>query len=192
MRQVLQRLKSGAMADVTKRILLGDIVAAHGIRGEVVLRVYTNDPEDIGAYGPLSDESGKHSFEIASAKATAKGVHVRLKGVTTRNEAEALRGTKLYVARDALPPPDEGDYYHEDLVGLTAITPEGTTLGRVVAVQNFGAGDLIEIQLTGGKLTEFVPFTDTYVPTVDIAGGRLTIIVPVMVGDPEPTEGDTQ
>jgi 16S rRNA processing protein RimM len=170
---------------VSKRILLGDIVAAHGIRGEVVLRSHTADPEAIAAYGPLSDEVGQRTFLIASAKATTKGVIARIKGVTTRNEAEALRGTKLYVSRNALPSPDDGDYYHEDLVGLTAVSPDGVTFGKVVAMQNFGAGDLVEIQLAGSKLTEFIPFTDACVPSVDIAAGRMTIVMPQMVGDEE-------
>ncbi len=176
---------------VTKRILLGDIVAAHGIRGEVVLRTYTTDPEDIGAYGALADEQGRRTFEITHAKATNKGVIARIKGVATRNDAEALRGTKLYVARDALPPADDGDYYHEDLIGLAVVAPDGVAIGKVLAVQNFGAGDLLEIQLTGSKLTEFVPFTDPYVPTVDLAGGKLVVIMPVMVGEPEPGAGST-
>ncbi len=171
---------------VSKRILLADIVSAHGIRGEVVLRTYTADPEDIGAYGALADESGSRSFRIVRAKAGTKGVIAQLAGISTRNQAEALRGTKLYVARAALPPPADGDYYHEDLIGLTVITPDGGTIGKVAAMQNFGAGDLLEIQLSGGKATEFVPFTDTYVPTVDIAAGTVVVIMPVMVGDPEP------
>jgi 16S rRNA processing protein RimM len=175
---------------VTKRILLGDIVAAHGIRGEVVLRTHTADPEAIGAYGALVDEAGGRTFVLTSAKATTKGVIGRIKGVTTRNEAEVLRGTKLYVARDALPPPEDGDYYHEDLIGLAAVTPDGSAIGKVVAMQNFGAGDLIEIQLAGGKLTEFVPFTDACVPTVDIAGGKVVVVRPTMVGDAEPGASD--
>ena len=171
---------------MTQRILLADIVSAHGIRGDVVLRTYTADPEAISSYGTLSDESGRRTFEIASARATNKGVVARIKGVATRTDAEALRGTKLYVARSALPAPDDGDYYHTDLIGLAAQAPDGVPIGRIVAVQNFGAGDLLEIQLAGSKDSEFVPFTDACVPTVDIAGGTVVVIMPVMVGEPEP------
>jgi 16S rRNA processing protein RimM len=185
-------VRNAEQALVTKRILLGDIVSVHGIRGEVVLRAHTANPADVGAYGALTDETGQKTFEIVSAKATTKGVIARIKGVLTRNDAEALRGTKLYVSRAALPAPDDGDYYNEDLVGLAAVALDGTAIGKVVAVQNFGAGTLLEIQLSGGKLTEFVPFTDACVPTVDIIGGKVSVIMPVLVGDPEPsaTEGE--
>lgn len=176
---------------VTKRILLAQIVSAHGIRGEVVLRTYTADPEAISTYGELSDDNGRRTFEVATARATTKGVVARIKGVATRNDAEALRGTKLYVARTALPAPAAGDYYHADLIGLAAQAPDGTPIGKVVAVQNFGAGDLLEIELrksTGPEpvTTEFVPFTDACVPVIDIAGGTVVVIPPVMVGEAEP------
>ena len=175
---------------MTKRVLLGDIVGAHGIRGDVVIRAYTADPADIAAYGPLTDAMSRRTFTLTDVRNTGKGVHARIAGVTTRTEAEALKGTQLFVARAALPPLDDGDYYHEDLVGLTAAAADGTAIGSVIAVQNFGAGDLLEIRLAGGSKTEFVPFTDAYVPTLDIAGGRVTIVMPVMIGEPEPEGGD--
>lgn len=175
---------------VTKRILLAEIVSVHGIRGEVVLRAHTADPAAVGAYGPLMDESGKRSFRIAAAKATNKGVIARLDGIATRNDAEALRGTKLYVPRDRLPPPDEGDYYHEDLVGLSAVAPDGSAIGTIVAVQNFGAGDLIEIRFAAGGQTEYVPFTDACVPTVDVAGGRAVVVLPELIDDPHAETGE--
>lgn len=175
---------------MTKRVLLGEITAAHGIRGEVVIRAYTSDPADIASYGPLSDATGARAFQLTGARNTGKGVHARIQGVDTRTEAEALKGTKLYVTRDALPPPDDGDYYHEDLVGLAAVAVDGSGIGTIVSVQNFGAGDLLEVRLVGGTKSEFVPFTDRYAPTVDISGGRVVVVIPDMVGDKEP-EGDS-
>ncbi len=171
---------------MTKRILLGHIASAHGIRGEVVIKSYTAVPEDIARYGALSDEAGRRTFTIESARMTGKGVIARLAGVADRTAAEALRGTALMVERSALPPADDGDYYLADLVGISATAPDGSPLGTIVSVQNFGAGDLLELRLHTTKQTEFVPFTDTYVPTVDIHARTATVVMPVMVGDPEP------
>jgi 16S rRNA processing protein RimM len=161
-----------------KRVLLGHIRGAHGIRGDVTIQTYTVDPAAIGTYGPLSDEVGKRTFEITSVRVTAKGVIAQIKDVVDRTAAEALRGTALYVARAALPDAAEGDYYHADLVGLSVRTTDGNAMGKVVAVQNFGAGDLLEVQLTGTKRTELFPFTDACVPTVDIAAGHVVIMPP--------------
>lgn len=173
---------------VEKRILLGHIRAAHGIRGEVSIQTYTADPEDIAAYGPLSDEAGQRSVTITHVRATPKGVVARIAGVTDRNAAEGLRGLALTVRRDALPPPEDGDYYHADLIGLDAVAPDGTALGHVVAVQNFGAGDLLEIRLAGRKETEFIPFTDACVPVVDFTAQRVTVVRPATVdGDEKDT-----
>jgi 16S rRNA processing protein RimM len=179
------------MTTPPKRILLGEIVAAHGIRGEVGIKTYTAEPEAIGDYGLLSDATGQRSFEITGLKMTAKGIVARIKGVTDRTGAEALKGTGLYVARAALPEAaeDEGEYYNADLIGLAAVAPDGTALGTIVSVENFGAGDLIEIKFAGRNATEFVPFTDACVPTVDIAGGKVTVILPEIIeGDPPPGE----
>lgn len=172
------------------RILLGHIAGAHGIKGEVLVKSYTGDPLAIADYGPLADERGR-AFEIASVRASNKGVIARLKGVTDRNAAEALKGVALHVDRAKMPEPDEGDYYHADLVGLAAVDASGNAIGKVVAVQNFGAGDLLELRLDGAKQTEFVPFTDACVPTVDIAGGRVTVRLPETIGsqDEENAEG---
>jgi 16S rRNA processing protein RimM len=161
-----------------KRILLGRIAGAHGIRGEVVIHSYAAAPEDVGAYGPLMDASGARSFEIASARVTAKGVVARLKGVDDRNAADALKGVELYVARHKLPAAAEGEYYHADLIGLAAVDAEGKAIGEIVAVSNFGAGDLIEIRLVGSSKTELVPFTDANVLEVDLAARRIVVIMP--------------
>ena len=179
------------MTTAPKRILLGEIVAAHGIRGEVGIKTYTAAPEAIADYGPLSDETGRRTFEITGVKMTAKGIVARIKGVADRTGAEALKGTGLYVVRALLPNADEagGEYYHADLIGLAAVAPDGTALGTIVAVSNFGAGDLIEIKAPGRNATEFVPFTDACVPVVDLVGGTVTVVMPEVVeGEPPPGE----
>ena len=167
-------------------ILLGRITGAQGIRGEVVVHSFAATPEDIGSYGPLSDAAGARSFKLKVVRLTPKGaVIARIAGVDDRTAAEALKGVELYVARDKLPAPDDGEFYHADLIGLAAVAPDGTTIGDVVAVQNYGAGDLIEIRLPGGRSTELVPFTDSFVPLVDIAAGKVVIVMPVVMPDDE-------
>ena len=160
------------------RILLGRIAGAHGIRGEVIIHAFTEPAENVAAYGPLSDEAGARVFEIQSARATAKGVVARLAGVTDRTTAEALKGIDLYVERDRLPAAAEGEYYHADLIGLAAVDGDGKRVGEIVAVQNYGAGDLLEIRLAGVLQTELVPFTDAYVPVVDVAARRVVVALP--------------
>jgi 16S rRNA processing protein RimM len=177
-------------SDPKARVLLGTIATAHGIRGEVMLRTYTGDPEAIASYGPLSDETGKRSFKIKSARATPKGIIARLDGVSDRNAAEALRGVDLYVARGRLPKPAEKEYYYADLIGLSARDGAGAEIGWVVNVVNFGAGDLLEIRFNDTKLTDYVPFTDACVPHIDVAAGYVTLVMPEMVGEPEPAAGD--
>jgi 16S rRNA processing protein RimM len=162
----------------SNRILLGRIAGAHGIRGEVIIHAYTEPPENIAAYGPLSDEAGARTFRIESARATAKGVVARLAGVADRTAAEALKGIDLYVDRDRLPPAAEGEYYHADLIGLAAVDAKGQRIGEIVAVQNYGAGDLLEIRLTGTRQTELIPFTDASVPEVDVAAKRVVVMLP--------------
>lgn len=173
-----------------KLILLGHVGAAHGVRGEVSVKTYTGEPDAIGDYGPLTDARGANPLTVASLRPTGKGLIVRFTGVETRTAAEALRGRALYVPRAALPAPDEGDYYHEDLIGLSAVDRAGAVIGNVVAVQNFGAGDLLEIQFKDQRGTEFVPFTDACVPEIDIAGARIVVIPPVMVDDREDATDD--
>ena len=160
------------------RVLLGRIAGAHGIRGEVLIKTFTAEPESIGAYGPLSDKGGTRTFEIQSVRATAKGVVARLKGVADRNAAEAIKGVELYVKRDKLPAAEEGEFYHADLIGLTAVDADGKPVGEIVAVHNFGAGDLIEVRLAGSGKTELIPFTDAAVPEVDIAARRVVVVIP--------------
>jgi 16S rRNA processing protein RimM len=158
-------------------VLLGEIGAAQGLKGEVRIRSYTEERGGITAYGPLQDETGR-KIEIESLRATPKALIARIKGVTTREAAEALAHTKLYVQRAMLPERGEEEWYHADLVGLAAVGRDGAPLGEVVAIQNFGAGDLLEVNPIGGGATVLVPFTRDTVPEIDVEGGRLTLVPP--------------
>ena len=157
------------------RVCVGAIAGAHGVRGLVKIKSFTEVPEDVAGYGPVTDESGRQRFAI-TLKGRVKGLLLAaLDGVADRDQAQALRGQRLYVARSALPPTeDEETFYHADLLGLAAVDPEGQDLGVVVAVQNFGAGDLLEV-LDPDRVSQFYPFTKQVVPEVDIAGGRVVI-----------------
>jgi 16S rRNA processing protein RimM len=158
------------------RLLLGEIGAAQGLKGEVRLRSYTQDPSAIAGYA-LEDEHGR-AVEIESVRVTPKALIARIKGVTTREGAEALNHTKLYVERARLPAREEDEWYHSDLIGLEAVGQDGAAIGAVVAVQNFGAGDLIEVKPAKGGATVLVPFTRDTVPEVDVEGGRLVLVPP--------------
>ena len=160
------------------RILLARIAGAHGIRGEVLIHSFTEPPENVAAYGPLSDKAAARSFTVERARLTPKGVVARLKGVTTRDAAEALKGIELYLAREQLPATEEGEFYHADLIGLAAVDADGKRIGEIVAVQNYGAGDLLEVRLAGAGKTELVPFTEAFVPEVDIAAKRVVLVLP--------------
>ena len=168
---------------VAGRILLGRITGAHGIRGDVLVHSYAATPEDIAAYGALSDAAGARSFKLKLIGGTSKGLIARIAGIADRNAAEALRGTELYVARDKLPPADENEFYLADLIGLAAVSPDGATLGDVVGVPNYGAGDLLEIRLTGKTGTELVAFTAACVPSVDLAARRVVVVLPEVAPD---------
>lgn len=177
----------------SKRILLGHISSAHGIRGEVLVKSHTADPADIAAYGPLSDAAGKRSFKLKVLRVTPKGVVARIAGIADRNAAEALRGTELYVDRDAIGEAEEGEFFYSDLIGLAVVAPDGSRIGTVKAVGNFGAGDLLEIGFEGSGKTEFVAFTAANVPTVDVAGGNVVVIMPADDGSkPEDEPKDAE
>lgn len=165
------------MSDQTDRVLLGEIGAAQGLKGEVRLRSYTQEPAAIARYGALEDEQGR-MIELERVRVTPKALIARVKGVTTREGAEALTHTKLYIDRARLPAREEDEWYHSDLIGLAAIGQDGETIGSVVGVHNFGAGDLIEVQPAAGGATVLVPFTRDTVPEVDVEGGRLTLTPP--------------
>ena len=167
---------------IEPRVLLGVVIAAHGIRGEVKVKTFTESPDGLGAYGPLTTEAGR-TLEIDSLRPTkADEAVVGFAGIDDRNAAERLKGRSLYVPRSALPAPDEGEFYLTDLIGLRAEDGAGVALGAVKAVHNFGAGDVLEIEFSDGK-TDYVAFTDANVPTVDIAGGRVVIVLPSYAED---------
>lgn len=169
------------MTNYEKRILLGEITGVHGLRGEVLVRSFTSEPDAITSYGTLTDAEGNAPLALTVLRTTPKGALVaRVAGVRDRDAAEALKGRKLYVARAALPAPAaEDDFYHADLVGLEAFDTDGRRIGEVVAVQNYGAGDLVELRLAGRKTTVLVPFTRAAVPRVDIGAGTMTLVLPV-------------
>jgi 16S rRNA processing protein RimM len=156
-------------------VCVATVATAHGVRGALKLRAYTEDPLSVAAYGPLHDERGRELFEVKVLHRNKDALVVRVEGIDTREAAEALRGQDLYVPRERLPRPDKDEFYHEDLLGLVAVDAGGGPRGRVVAVHNHGAGDLIEVAAAGGE-TFLVPFTREAVPEVDVAAGRVVIV----------------
>lgn len=169
---------------------VGVVVGAHGVRGAVRIKSFTEDPIDIASYGPVSDETGAKRYRLTLLGEAKGGVVLAgLEGVSDRNAAEALKGVKLWVERSALPPPEEEEFYYSDLVGLRAELADGTEVGRVKGVYDFGGGDVIDITGPGGSL--MLPFTRKAVPLVDVAGGRLVVDPPEWVdGDRQTAEED--
>ncbi len=167
-------------------VCVARIGAAHGVRGAVKLWTFTEDPLAVQSYGPLLTKDGARQFEIASLRAAKDHQVATFKGIATRSDAEKLNGIELYVPRERLPETDDGEYYHADLIGLAAVNAANEPLGRVVAIHNFGAGDIIEIAPQKGA-TLLLPFTNAVVPTVDIAGGRVVIELPQEIDGEEPT-----
>jgi 16S rRNA processing protein RimM len=162
---------------VAAPICVARIGAAHGVRGAVKLWTFTEDPLAVKDYGPLLTKDGARQFELAHVREAKDYLVATFKGVTTRDDAERLNGIELYVPRDRLPETDEDEYYHADLIGLAAVNAAGEPLGRVLAIHNFGAGDIIEIAPPKGA-TMLLPFTNAVVPTVDLAEGRVVIELP--------------
>lgn len=160
----------------TDRVMLARIGAPHGVKGEVRLFVFASDPDALRRYAPLTDESGKRTFVLKTLRPAKDHFVARLEGVDTREAAEALTNQGLHVDRGLLPATeDEDDFYYADLIGLNAVTAEGETFGKVVAVHDFGAGDILEIAPEAGGKTLMLPFTRAVVPTIDIKGGRLIV-----------------
>ena len=161
------------------RICVGAIAGSFGVQGEARLKSFCSDPEAIAGYGPLWTEDGTRSFTVKLTRANVSGgLGVRLSGVATKEQADALKGTQLYVDRDRLPSLPDDEFYHADLIGLTAQDTGGVVLGTVRAVHNHGAGDLLEILGPGMKAALLVPFTLAVVPTVDLAAGRIVVDLP--------------
>lgn len=159
-------------------ILVGRVAGAFGVRGEVRVISHTADPAAILSYGPLRAKDGAVALTPLSGRVDAKGVVLRAPEIATREAAEALKGLDLHVPRAALPPAEEDEYYLADLIGLQARSPAGEILGRVKSVNDFGAGDLLEIEPAAGGPTWWTPFTRESVPEVDLPGGAVTLVVP--------------
>jgi len=171
-------------------VCLGQFGAAHGVRGELRLRSFTSDPAAIANYGPLEAEDGR-VFEITSLRPAKDHFVATLAGIGDRNAAERLANIKLYVPRERLPEPEQADeFYHADLIGLTVVGRAGEKLGTVIAIHNFGAGDLIEVRPDAGGNTELVPFDETHVPAVDVAAGRIVVAPPEGAFAPSPLAGE--
>jgi len=172
---------------VAAPICVARIGAPHGVRGAVRLWTFTEDPLAVKRYGPLMTKDGARQFEVTHAREAKDHLVASFRGVTTREEAEKLNGIELYIAREKLPATDDDEYYHADLIGLAAVTSANEPLGRVIAIHNFGAGDIIEIAPPQG-VTMLLPFTNAVVPTVDLKGGRVVIELPQEIeGEDVPT-----
>ncbi len=170
---------------------MGRIGAAHGIKGEVRIQSFTEDPLAIMDYGPLATNRPGLTIEITDARTTTNVLVARIKGFSDRNAVEKLNGVELYIDRDLLPEiEDEDDYYHADLIGLDARLEDGASLGEIIAVPNFGAGDMLEIRDKTNGDTRFIPFTKAAVPEVHIAAGYVVVVPPVEVEGEEPGEDD--
>jgi len=187
---------------VAAPICVARIGAAHGVRGAVKLWTFTEDPLAVQRYGPLTTKDGARQFEVLTAREASGHLVATLKGIATREEAERLNGVELYVAREKLPATSEDEYYYADLIGLAAVTTANEPLGRVIAIHNFGAGDIVEIAPAQGSTqgsihgsthgaTMLLPFTNAVVPTVDIDGGRMVVVLPMEIeGDGPGDEGE--
>lgn len=160
-----------------ERVCLGEIAGAHGVKGVVRVRSFTAEPAAIAAYGTLTDASGERKFELKMTGMSRSHVLAEITGVVDRSTAVALKGTRLYVPRTRLPAAGVDEYYHGELIGLIAELAHGARLGPVIAVEDFGAGTVLEIAREGGEPV-LVPFTNALVPEVDVAGGRLVIDPP--------------
>jgi len=167
------------------RVCVAQIGAAHGLKGEVRLRSFTQEPSDFATYGALETEDGARRLEVENARFAKDHFVAKFVGIDDRDTAEALRNVNLYVERTKLPDVEEDDtFYHADLVGLSAVARDKSAVGEVVAVQNFGAGDILEIRRTDGS-TLMLPFTEAAVPQIDLAAGTIVIDPPRDAPDSE-------
>jgi 16S rRNA processing protein RimM len=172
-----------------EKLCVAVIAGAHGVRGDVRIKSFTADPEDLAAYGPLTDKRGTREFRIRVLGLARGLLRAHIKGVDDRDAAEALAGVELYVDRDQLPAPEEDEFYHSDLIGLKAELEDGSIYGTIRALYDFGAGDMIEIALSGGGAV-VLPFTKAVVPTVDLKAGIVVVVPPeeIVAGGPRGDE----
>jgi 16S rRNA processing protein RimM len=174
-------------------VLLGRFGAPHGVRGEIRLQSFTAEPGAIASYGPLFDKSGARRFKLLGARAQGKDMFVaRVEGVDDREAAQRLNGLELFLPRENLPEPEEDEFYLTDLVGLRAETEAGASLGEVIALRNFGAGDILEVRPSGGGESVYYLFTKAVVPVVDVAGGRVVVAPPAEVEGEDAPAGDPE
>lgn len=167
-------------------VCVGAIAGAFGVKGEARIKSFCADPGAIGDYGPLSTEGGRQ-FDLTITRAVKEGFAAHLSGVPTREAAEDLKGTRLYAPRDALPSLPEDEFYHADLLGLEVVDTGGIVLGRIRAVHDFGAGDVLDI--VGGERPLMLPFTREAVPTVDLTAGRVVADPPGEISERDPDDG---
>jgi 16S rRNA processing protein RimM len=158
-------------------VLLGVVIGPQGLKGEAKVKSFTETPKKLASYGPLHTKDGR-TFNVRNVRPGKDAAIVQFDGIATRDAAESLKGVELYVSRSALPPGEEHEFYHADLVGLRAEDEVGRAIGKVIAVHNFGAGDVIEIERGDGQGTVLMPFTREIVPAIDIAEGRIVIAAP--------------
>jgi 16S rRNA processing protein RimM len=167
----------------TDRILVGAFAGAFGVRGEVRLKSFCAEPAAIAGYSPLFTEDGTRSFAVTTLRSIPGGLAARVSGISSKEQADSLRGLQLFADRAKLPSLPDDEFYHADLIGLEVLDTGGAVLGTVLAVHNHGAGDILEIQ-GGGRRTLLLPFTRAVVPTVDLTARRL------IADPPEETAGE--
>lgn len=171
-------------------IVVGRVAGAFGVRGEVRLTAYTADPMTLPGFGRLLHEDGSHALTVRSARPVKDGVICRVAELDSKEAADAMRGTQLFVPRSALPEPEEEEYYLADLIGLVARDPADKVEGRIKAVHDFGAGDILEIDPGDGRATFLIPFTRDAVPEVRPSEGIVVIVRPVEIGGEAPEPGE--
>ena len=162
------------------RVCIGVVTGLHGLKGEVKLKSFTAEPKDVAAYGPVANKSGEQSFEIRIISSSQKGLIAELSGVNDRNAAEAIQGTELYVSRDKLPELEEDEFYYSDLIGLPVEHIDGGAIGIVSLVDNYGAGEVMEVELKDGGTEMFLMSRDV-VPEIDLENGRIVVNPPTEV-----------
>lgn len=160
------------------RVCVGVIAGSFGVKGEVRLKSFCSDPEAIADYGPLFSEDGRVSYKVTLTRPVAGGLGARLSGVSTKEQADALKGASLYVDREKLPSLGDDEFYHADLIGMEVRDTGGALIGTLRAVHNHGAGDLLEVLGPGMKAALLLPFTRAAVPTVDLASRRIVVDLP--------------
>lgn len=170
-----------AMADPNRLVLVGRVSGAFGVKGEVRIRAYTADPLALLDYRELKRANGEAGLTLLSGRVAKDGVIARAREIAVREDADALKGLDLYAPRSALPPAEEDEFYLTDLIGLQARAPDGAVLGRIKAVHDFGAGDVLEVLPEAGGPTWLVAFTQAAAPEVRPDEGFIVIVRPAEV-----------